>query len=441
MSYPYIGASSEFAALCQSQMRLLSQGFGCVWSAVYLTEEFVEGQQGQLTPFAIYPPSKEAWQENFPPLSLPEVWQKLNYQSRLLATSSLPGTAEAKTTNTTEWEKSYQERQQLIMPLIYEDVVMGLLIMARKKRDWDEKELRQIEEIADTIALGRFLDRRQKWYQTQLATQTNLRQVEQDRLAILLHQLRNPLTALRTFSKLLLKRLLPEDRNHSVAQNILRESNHLEELLKQFETNINIDNQQQENTALALGAASTNLSSVDFSRQSNFLLPSNSSKSQLVDIKEILVPLLMIAEAIATERKIKLSADLPDTLPTVVANDKALREIFNNLLDNALKYTPAGGRLEVGIKTSPQENRLGIAIRDTGYGIPKEEQERIFERHYRGIQESGDLPGSGLGLAIAKELLAQMKAEIELISPNGLGSDPRFPGTTFIVWLPLSNEA
>jgi signal transduction histidine kinase len=401
----------------------------------------VEGQQGQLTPFAIYPPSKEAWQENFPPLSLPEVWQKLNYQSRLLATSSLPGTAEAKTTNTTEWEKSYQERQQLIMPLIYEDVVMGLLIMARKKRDWDEKELRQIEEIADTIALGRFLDRRQKWYQTQLATQTNLRQVEQDRLAILLHQLRNPLTALRTFSKLLLKRLLPEDRNHSVAQNILRESNHLEELLKQFETNINIDNQQQENTALALGAASTNLSSVDFSRQSNFLLPSNSSKSQLVDIKEILVPLLMIAEAIATERKIKLSADLPDTLPTVVANDKALREIFNNLLDNALKYTPAGGRLEVGIKTSPQENRLGIAIRDTGYGIPKEEQERIFERHYRGIQESGDLPGSGLGLAIAKELLAQMKAEIELISPNGLGSDPRFPGTTFIVWLPLSNEA
>ncbi|MBE9169799.1 GAF domain-containing sensor histidine kinase [Pleurocapsales cyanobacterium LEGE 06147] len=436
MSHPYIAASSEFAALCQSQMNILERGLGAVWSAVYLREEVVENQQARLIPFAIYPETEENWQKNFSPLKLPEFWYQLKYQPRLLATLSLPSANEPQTAKQTDLQEKYLGRQQLILPLIYEDVVMGLLVTGREDRDWNEQELNQIEEIAQTLAIACRLDRRNQLYRKQLAAQQNLRQIEQDRVDILLHQLRNPLTALRTFSKLLIKRLLPDDRNQSVAKNILRESDRLQELLQQFEAEI--DNQETENAPLTLSAASVRLSEEDTPIQSNFLLPGNSFGSQSVQIKDVLEPLSISAEAIAAERKIKWTANIPENLPSVAANAKALREVLNNLIDNALKYTPPGGRVELSVETRPEESILGIAISDTGYGIAPEDREHIFEHHYRGIQAKGDIPGSGLGLAIAKELLEQMQGKIELISPNDLARDTSFPGTTFIVWLPLS---
>jgi signal transduction histidine kinase len=100
-----------------------------------------------------------------------------------------------------------------------------------------------------------------------------------------------------------------------------------------------------------------------------------------------------------------------------------LREVFSNLIDNALKYTPAGGKVTVEVKNV--KNSVEIVFKDTGYGIPMSDQERIFQRHYRGVQAGGDIPGTGLGLAIAKELITSMGGTIEFISPN---PDPnKFP--------------
>ena len=81
--------------------------------------------------------------------------------------------------------------------------------------------------------------------------------------------------------------------------------------------------------------------------------------------------------------------------------------MLNNLIDNALKYTPSGGKVEVGVRTdfAAQNNQmLGIEIKDTGYGISEADRQHIFERHYRGIQAQSDIPGSGLGLAICKQI-------------------------------------
>lgn len=110
---------------------------------------------------------------------------------------------------------------------------------------------------------------------------------------------------------------------------------------------------------------------------------------------------------------------------------------MNNLIDNALKYTPARGKVEILTcrRSTDKQNWLGIAIKDTGCGISPQDREHIFERHYRGVQAEGDILGSGLGLAIAKELVEQMNGEIELISPNNLAEDEAFVGTTFIIWL------
>ncbi len=439
MSSSYIATGSEFAALCQSQMEILSRGLGAVWSAVYLTEELIESSPTKLIPFAIYPHSQESPQQQLPPLRLPESLYRLKSQPRLIANSLLKNTTAQNVKTPQEKEEICSARKQLILPLAYQDVVLGLLVVGQKNNDWTQQELWQIEEIAKILAIARFLDCSDRWHKKQLAQQQQLQRLEKDRLDNLLHQLRNPLTALRTFSKLLIKRLLPEDRNQSVAQSILRESDRLQELLVQFEEEI--ERQEQNHESLTLNASPVFLSTEDNSASSNFLLPSNTAKLELIEVQKILEPLLISAKAIAEEKGIEIIQNIPQNLPLVTTNSKALREVLNNLIDNSIKYTPQGGKVSIAIETQQLESRLkslGIVIKDTGYGIPPEDQKHIFERHYRGIQAEGDIDGTGLGLSIAKELVEQIQGEIKLISPNNFAQDSRFPGTTFIIWVPLS---
>ncbi|MGL4619252.1 MAG: sensor histidine kinase, partial [Chroococcidiopsis sp.] len=128
-------------------------------------------------------------------------------------------------------------------------------------------------------------------------------------------------------------------------------------------------------------------------------------------------------------------ADLPPNLPAVRAHLRELREVLSNLLDNAIKYTPPGGKIYVQAGLE-RDNFQGIAISDTGVGIPPQDLERIFDRHYRGRQADSDIPGTGLGLAIAKALIEQMQGTIEVFSPALWHPTPESSGgTTFIVWL------
>lgn len=432
-------SSTEFATLCQSQITLLSKGMGAVWIVIYLTEEVTEDGQAQLFPFAIYPQTKNQSLLELPAIRSPEILQQLQSHpiAQLLPANLLIENNRAESAKSA-WESESAERKQLILPLIHQETFIGLLVTGREDREWQKAELKQIEEIARTLAIARFLDLRYHWAQNELTIQENLRRIEHDRLDDLLHQLRNPLTALRTFGKLLLKRLLPENPNYKLAKSLLSQSDRFQELLEQFEaesdkiTSVN-SHISHENKSFTLLEASNNTIA-----PSDFLLPSSNSELNPVDLKQILEPLLNTAEAIAAERNIQLITNIPVTIEDVIGDFSALREIFNNLIDNAFKYTPSGGKVHLDIVTKQsitRTNMLGVAIKDTGYGIPVEDQEHIFERHYRGIQGESDIPGTGLGLAIANELVTKMQGEIELISPNNLSKDSL--GTTFIVWLPV----
>lgn len=429
-------SSTEFATLCQSQMTLLTNGLGAVWSIVYLTEESTENEQTQLFPFAIFPQTDHQNLSKLPAVELSEIWQQSHNHSlaQLLPVNFVNTQKLAQS----EWKQESPERKQLILPLIYQENFIGLLVTGRKDREWLQQELSQIEEIASTLAIARFLELQHKWTQKELAIQENLRRIEHDRLDDLMHQLRNPLTALRTFSKLLMKRLLPEDRNRSIVKSILEQSDRFQELLKQFEAESNqvkaINSHTLNKTSVPLLETNNNLVT-----RSNFLLPGSAAEFEAVDLQQILEPLLNTAQAIALERKIQLLIKIPQALPKITGDSSALREVFNNLIDNALKYTPAGGKVELDFETKELtrgSKMLGVIIRDTGYGIPVKDQKSIFERHYRGVQAEGDIPGTGLGLAIAQELVTKMQGEIELISPNNFSEDN--PGTTLIVWLPVS---
>ncbi|MEY2834225.1 MAG: hypothetical protein RLZZ574_3485 [Cyanobacteriota bacterium] len=425
-------SSPEFATLCQSQLSLLSHGLGAVWSVIYLTENISEDQQTKLFPFAIYPQTGNQSFWELPPIKLAEIWQasQSNFLAQLLP-NYLTSQIETQATDSPQLELA--KTKQLILPLIHQETFIGLLVTGREDREWQAHEHQQVEEIARTIAIARFIELQYSWTQNELLRQENLRQIEHDRLDNLLHQLRNPLTALRTFGRLLIKRILPNDPNGKLAQSILAQSDRFQALLEQFEAESEqITEFNPVNNSLPLLEATPK--NID---QSSFLLPSSTEQLHPVDLSQILEPLLNTVQAIATERNIELVNHLPTIIPLVVGDLAALREIFNNLLDNALKYTTSGGKIQLDLEMS-REKMLGIAIKDTGVGIPVEDQERIFERHYRGIQAQGNISGTGLGLAIAQELVTKMRGEIELISPNNLAENSL--GTTFIVWLILSEQ-
>ncbi|MBW4648493.1 MAG: HAMP domain-containing histidine kinase [Kastovskya adunca ATA6-11-RM4] len=443
----FIPASSEFVTLCQSQVSILTQGLGAALSAVYLTEELVEGAETKLVPIVVYPDVPEAYKENT--LALPEQIEQAESMASLPSTPLLLPEAFGRNQNfpqgstTASWqESSLQQQRQIILPLIHEDVVVGLLVTSRKDRPWTSNEKGQIEGIARTLTVACLMDRRRAWLEEKVSQQQRLQAQQRDRLDDLLHQFRNPLTAVRTFGKLLLKRLLPGDKNSEVANSIVRESERLQELLQQFDQCLDMTEAELEPLTLTAAPIPEEVSVP----ASYSLLPGNIFSLESFFVIEVLSPMLISAQAIAQERNLELHAQIPSNLPPVYANPRALREVLSNLIDNALKYTPAGGRvyIEVDVQQhSPQEMYQAIAISDTGSGIPPQDLEHLFERHYRGVQAAGDIPGSGLGLAIAQELVEQMHGEIEVFSPaNASWMDEEmqeFPssGTTFIVWLPL----
>lgn len=475
-----MGASSEFVALCKSQVGLLSKGLGSSVSVVYLTEELAEDREAKLIPIVTYPETAVVWEENparaiagsemapeipvrptsdFPPTAIPGETPTTGTNASLTqgppficAASQRPVTVHLvepirylnpEDEPIAEGEELAQPRQ-IVLPLLHEEIVMGLLVTRREDRPWTDRERIQVECIAQTIAIACILDRRQRWLSQQLRQQQRLQAEQHDLLDNLLHQVRSPLTALRTFGKLLLKRLREPDSNRDIAGSILRESDRVQELLQQM--NIAIEPEEipgVPDVQTEVPSDSPRL----FKRSPQLLLPAFDLEP--CDIWSVLEPLLISAQAIANERHLELSTDIPGELPEVLASPKALREVLSNLIDNALKYTPSGGQIYVKVGSQRQVEGgtlMAIAISDTGVGIPPQDLEQLFQRYYRGVKANSDIPGTGLGLAIARELITQMQGEIEVFSPTPpQWRDPNWktqpsshhPGTTFIVWLQL----
>jgi signal transduction histidine kinase len=117
-----------------------------------------------------------------------------------------------------------------------------------------------------------------------------------------------------------------------------------------------------------------------------------------VDIGAIARDAIALSEGQAHHRNITLSADIPSSLPEVSADLDRLQRVILNLLDNAIKFTPGGGRVTLAV--TRQEREIEVGVRDTGRGMSEEERERAFEPYYRG--EGG---GVGLGLTIAQAVV------------------------------------
>lgn len=140
-----------------------------------------------------------------------------------------------------------------------------------------------------------------------------------------------------------------------------------------------------------------------------------------VSLSEILKTPLEDARAIAEPKKITLVLDVPEDLPKVYASPQRLGQVFVNLLNNAVKFTPEKGTISIKIKH--QNNEIESQIADTGIGIPAQDLPRLFEEFFRA--SNVETPGTGLGLAIVKRIIEAHGGRIWAESPcpeTGLGS-------------------
>jgi signal transduction histidine kinase len=138
-----------------------------------------------------------------------------------------------------------------------------------------------------------------------------------------------------------------------------------------------------------------------------------------VDLCQLIREVVEMYEYVAEEKKIKVTADLPPSCEASVDATR-MRQAFGNLLDNALKYTPEGGA--VTITASREAERAVVRFRDTGLGIPPNEQGRIWDRLYRG-DKSRSQRGLGLGLSVVKAVVEAHGGTATVTSAAGQGSE------------------
>jgi two-component system, OmpR family, phosphate regulon sensor histidine kinase PhoR len=130
-----------------------------------------------------------------------------------------------------------------------------------------------------------------------------------------------------------------------------------------------------------------------------------------------------------TAKKHKVNLEIPTSFPVIFANPVQLRQMFNNLIDNAVKYSPVGG--QITIHGDVEQNQIILQIRDSGIGIPPMDLPFIFDKFYRASNASTESTGTGLGLSIVKSIVENHQGRIWVDSKPG-------SGTTFTIVLPLA---
>jgi two-component system NtrC family sensor kinase len=131
----------------------------------------------------------------------------------------------------------------------------------------------------------------------------------------------------------------------------------------------------------------------------------------------------------ANSKEITLKSDLPEELPLVVGDPIRLRQMLGNLLENAIKYTPAEG--EVSIEAHAENDQVILRVSDNGFGIPTADQPYLFDKFFRASNVPNELPGTGLGLSIVKSIVENHQGRVWVDSAVG-------EGTTFTIVFPAA---
>jgi two-component system phosphate regulon sensor histidine kinase PhoR len=216
--------------------------------------------------------------------------------------------------------------------------------------------------------------------------------VRRDFVANASHELRTPLTAIKGFAETLADGAMNDERMAKrFLQNISDNANRLHELVEDL---------------------------LELSRAES---PDSAFELEPVDVMQIAAKVVRGLESRAAEKAQQLVVEDSRAALLASADARALDQVLINLVENAIKYTPEGGRISV--RARAEEERVILEVSDTGPGIPRQHLDRIFERFYRVDKGRARAQGgTGLGLSIVRHLVSRMGGEVSVSSTVGAGS-------------------
>ncbi len=266
----------------------------------------------------------------------------------------------------------------------------------------------QVGKIARRIAKGDFSVRLSKRYDDEIGELCDVinsmaeelqenEKMKNDFISSVSHELRTPLTAIKGWAMTLNDGYVDQETLHKGMGVIIKESDRLSGMVEEL---------------------------LDFSRLQSGRLKLSTAKMDLV--AELSDAVLMFEER-ARRENIALLYDEPMDIIPIVGDANRLRQVFVNIIDNALKYSDAGGTVTVSVH--PHEADVQIVISDTGIGIAAEDLPKVKSKFYKA---NSTRRGSGIGLAVADEIVSLHGGSLDLQSQEGVG-------TTVSIHLPLAN--
>jgi signal transduction histidine kinase len=221
--------------------------------------------------------------------------------------------------------------------------------------------------------------------------QHELNQAKSEMVSLVSHELRTPLTSIRGYSDMLVKYNLVEEKGREFLHTIIAESNRLTQLIQSFLDIAYIESGRQK------------ITKTDF------------------EVGPVLTDILNVVGPVADEKQIRLESAIDADGMRVHADRMLVYQALTNLVTNAIKYSPAGTSVRIGVSNGNGAVRFKVA--DQGYGIPAGEAAKIFEKFYRrGNKETREQSGFGLGLAFVKEVASRHGGDVIVESDVGKGS-------------------
>ena len=264
--------------------------------------------------------------------------------------------------------------------------------------------LRAADEVRISIAHAESrLALRVQQLTTEKERLAELEQLRQETTDLIVHDLRSPLTCIEA-SLQLLQMILPEDVLVSCAKIIDLALDSSKDVLKLVDSLLEMARVESDGLVLDL---------------------------QTISLLPLVTGTVNRLRLLAEQYHITLELDAPAELPLIQGNAPKLERVLNNLLDNALNYTPGGGLVTVAVR--PVNGQVEIRVTDTGPGIPPEHRERIFDRFTRVPGSEGRRRGLGLGLAFCRSVVEAHGGRIWVESEVGQGS-------TFIFTIPTISQ-
>lgn len=309
------------------------------------------------------------------------------------------------------------DERQRWLPLRQGQLLLGAMRVDSRVLPWPPSLRSRLQAAAICLTEALCLDLEHQRLSHRLLSQ-------EEQLRLLVHQLRNPLAALRTFGQLLLRRLEPDSRHRPLVEGLLAEQGQL----NRYVDAIGLLSSEHDQPGQLASTSSSPL-----------LLPPSLNSHHPESLESVLRPLLKRAAATAALQARSWQA--PEQLPSWWGDAGSVAEILANLLENAFRYSPAGAAVGLWIEAGDQGHGPSLGLWDAGESIDAEEREAIFEPGRRGRRGQA-LAGTGLGLALARTLARSLGGDLRLvIPPCQLATQLPEQGNLFLLELPISAAA